>query len=38
MKLQIYQQKYSDTKFNENPFSGNRFVPFGRTDWVTWRS
>jgi hypothetical protein len=32
MKFQLYRQKYSDIKFNVNPFSGNRFVPFGRTD------
>ena len=29
--LQIFE-KYSNTEFNENPFSGNRVVPCGRTD------
>ena len=28
---QIFE-KYSNTKFNENPFSGNRVVWFGQTD------
>ena len=35
MKLEFYQQffkKYSNTKFHENPSSGSRVVPWGRTD------
>jgi len=35
MKLEIYQQffeKYSNIKFRENPSSGSRVVPCGRTD------
>jgi len=34
MKLEFSRQtfeKYSNIKFNENPFSGSRAVPFGRT-------
>jgi len=33
MKLEVSQQifeKYSNTKFNENPFSGTRVVPCGK--------
>jgi hypothetical protein len=35
MKLEFSQQifeKYSNTKFNENPSSGIRVIPCGRTD------
>jgi len=35
MKLEFSQhifEKYSDTKFHENPSSGKLVVPFGRTD------
>jgi len=35
MKLEIYRQiveTYSNIKFNENPSSGSRVVPCGRTD------
>ena len=35
MKLELVRQvceKYSNIKFNENPFSGNRVVPCGRTE------
>jgi hypothetical protein len=35
MKLEFSRQiweKYSNTKFHENPFSGSRTVPCGRTD------
>jgi len=35
MKLEFSRQifeKYSDTKFHENPSSGIRVVPWGRTD------
>jgi hypothetical protein len=35
MKLEFSRQifeKYSNIKFRENPFSGNRVVPCGRTD------
>ena len=35
MKLELSRQifeKYSYIKFNENRFSGNRVVPFGRKD------
>jgi hypothetical protein len=28
----ILEKKYSNTKFNENPFSGSGFVAGGRTD------
>jgi len=28
-------EKFSDIKFHENPFSGNRVVPYGRTDTLT---
>jgi hypothetical protein len=38
MKLELSLQiieKYSDTKFHENPFSGVRVVPCGRTDGET---
>jgi hypothetical protein len=28
-------QKYSNIKFHENPFSGSRVVPCGRTDGKT---
>jgi hypothetical protein len=35
IKLEFYQQsfeKYSNFKFHENPSSGSRVVPCGRTD------
>jgi len=35
MKVEFSQhilEKYSDIKFHENPFSGSRIVPHGRTD------
>jgi hypothetical protein len=35
MKLELARQvceKYSNNKFNENPSSGNRVVPCGRTE------
>jgi len=31
-------EKYSNAKFHENPSSGSRGVPCGRTDRHTWRS
>jgi len=35
-------EKYSDIKFNGNPFCGSRIVPCGRTDRYTdrqtWRA
>src|SRR5215475_5617532 len=31
------ENKYTDIKFNENPLSGNRVVPCGRTDGQTER-
>jgi len=41
MKLELWLQifeKYSDTKFYENPFSGSRVVLVdGWTDRETWR-
>jgi hypothetical protein len=40
MKLEISKQifeKYSNTKFNENPLSVSRVVPCGRTDARTDR-
>ena len=40
MKLEFSQQvleKYSDIKFHENPSSGSRVVPCGRTDGRTDR-
>jgi len=40
MKLEFPQQifeKYSNIKFHENPSSGNRVVPYGRTDRRTDR-
>jgi len=41
MKIVFSQQifgKYSDIKFNENPFSGSRIVSCGQTDGRTWWS
>jgi len=41
MKREISQQifeKYSNTKFHENPFNGSRVVPCGMTDERTNRS
>jgi hypothetical protein len=38
MKLNILDRvskKYSNVKFHENPFSGSRVVPCGRTDMTT---
>jgi hypothetical protein len=38
MKLEFSWQifnKFSNVKFNENPFSGSRVVPFGQTDGQT---
>ena len=38
MKLEFSQQifeKYSNIKFNENPYSGKRVVPCGRTNGRT---
>jgi len=38
MKLDLYQQifeKYPNIKFHENPCSGSRTVPCGRTDGQT---
>jgi len=40
--VQIFET-YSNIKFHENPFSGSRIVPRGRTDILTdgqqtWRS
>ena len=35
MKLEFFRQifeKYSNTKFHENPFSGSRVFPYGQTD------
>jgi len=40
MKLEIlnkFFQKYSNIKFHDNPPSGSRVVPFGRTDRQTNR-
>ena len=40
-KLEFYRhiwEKYSNTKFHENPSSGNRSVPWGWTDRQTSRS
>jgi hypothetical protein len=38
MELKISQQileNYTDIKFHENPSSGSRIVPWGRTDgWI----
>ena len=33
--LNRFSTKYASTKFHENPFSGSRFVPCGRTDEET---
>ena len=35
--LQIFEKKYSDIKFHENPTSGSRFFPCGRTDRQPYR-
>jgi len=38
MKLEFSRQifeKYSNTKFHENPSSGSRVVPCGQTDGLT---
>jgi len=35
--LKIFE-KHSSTKFHENPSSGSRVVPCGRTDRQIWRS
>jgi len=35
--LQIFGKKHLDIKFNENPSSGNRVDPRGRTDRLTDR-
>jgi len=38
MKIEFLRQileKFSDIKFHENPFSGSRVVPCGRTDTLT---
>ena len=40
MKLELSRQifyEYSNIKFYENPFSGSRIVPCGRTDRRTHR-
>jgi len=33
---QFFFETYSNIKFRENPFSGSRVVPCGRTDGQTW--
>jgi len=41
MKLEISQhifEKYSNIKFYENTFSGNRVGPYGLAEGQTWRS
>jgi len=41
MKIEFSQQTFeisTTIKFNENPSSGSRVVPCGRTDGQTWRS
>jgi len=34
---QIFE-KHSNSKFHENPSSGSRFIPCGKTDGETFRS
>jgi hypothetical protein len=31
---QISEKNYANIKFNENPSSGSRVVPYGRTDMI----
>jgi len=41
MKIEFYRQileKYLKVEFHENPYSGSRDVPDGKTEGQTWRS